>query len=176
MNWLLTILFALITLVGYAQQGSASYWLWYSTDTSTEVNGYKDSYGNITVPAGKYALCYTDTFRNFAIVLLPHVGFVAINKQEQLLYKVFFFDNGPDEPHDGLFRIRIEGKIGYADITTGKVVIPAQYDAAFQFENAIAKVGKRCKSIPDCCEHHTWQCKQWFYINTKGEEVSPPAK
>jgi hypothetical protein len=165
-----------MVMLGYAQQDTASYWLWYASDTSIEVNGYKDNNGIVVIPAGKYLQCYTDTFRNFAIVNKPHVGFVAIDKNEEVLYEVFPFDNGPDEPHDGLFRIRIKGKIGYADAVTGMVVIPAQYDAAFYFENGVAKVGKRCKSIFDGYEHYIWQCKQWYYINTKGEEVSPPAK
>ena len=52
--------------------------------------------GEIIIPLGKYAICFTDTFRTYAIVLKSHKGFVAIDRQENILYEVFPFDNGPD--------------------------------------------------------------------------------
>jgi len=75
------------------------------TDTITDESGYKNQNGDIVIPSGKYIGCFTDTFRTYAIVVKPNSGFVAIDWQEKILYEVFPFDNGPDEPSDGLFRI-----------------------------------------------------------------------
>jgi hypothetical protein len=69
----------------------------------------------MVVPPGKFPVCNTDTFRNYAIVIEAGKGIVAIDRQGIVLYSVFVFDNGPDDPADGLFRIWMNGKLGYAD-------------------------------------------------------------
>ena len=66
---------------------------------------------------------FTDTFRTYAIVAGKNFVFVAIDRQQKVLYNVFPFDNGPDYASDGLFRILKNNKIGYADELTGKVII-----------------------------------------------------
>ena len=63
-------------------------------DTVKGECGYKDRKGDIVIPPGKYLMCYTDTFSTYAIVLVAHKGFVAIDRQEHELYGVFPFDNG----------------------------------------------------------------------------------
>lgn len=61
-------------------------------------------------------------------------------KERQQTFYVFKYDNGPDYPQEGLFRIINEdGLIGFAD-TLGKVIIPPTYIFAFPFENGKAKV------------------------------------
>src|SRR5450756_710461 len=70
------------------------------TDTIKGESGYKNQNGDIAIPPGKYAVCFTDTFRTYAIVVKPNSGFVAIDRQENVLYEVFPFDNGPDEPSE----------------------------------------------------------------------------
>ncbi len=40
---------------------------------------------------------------------------VVVDEQKTVLYDVFIYDNGPDAPADGLYRIVKDGKIGYAD-------------------------------------------------------------
>jgi len=89
-------------------------------DTATGDCGYANLEGETIIPLWKYSVCFTDTFRIYAIVSMLEKGFVAINRQEKILYEVFPFDNGPDYPKEGLFRIRIGDKIGYADEITGK--------------------------------------------------------
>lgn len=145
------------------------YWLAF-TDTITNMSGYKDSAGKIVIPLGKYPVCATDTFRTYAIVANQTTGFVAINKQETVLYEVFPFDNGPDEPSDGLFRIIENGKIGYANFITGKIVIKPQFDCAWPFENGLAKVSNDC-SIQSDGEHSVWQSDHWFNIDKTGKKV-----
>jgi hypothetical protein len=99
------------------------------TDCTAGTSGYLDESGKIVIPLGKYADCYTDTFRNYAIVLDSAKGMVAIDRHERILNKVFIFDNGPDYASEGLFRITANGKIGYADLATGKIIIRPQFSA-----------------------------------------------
>ena len=98
---------------------------------------------------------------------------MKIFRQENILYIVFPFDNGPDYVSDGLFRILIDGKIGYADSATGKIIIQPQFDCAWQFENGVAKVSTDCTTKSDG-EHSTWLSESWFYIDRTGKNVNPP--
>ncbi len=142
-------------------------------DTVKDEYGYKNLNGDTIIPLGKYSICFTDTFKTYAIVAIPHKGFVAIDRQENILYNVFPFDNVPDYVSDGLFRILIDGKIGYADSATGKIIIKPQFECAWQFENGIAKVSMDCKTQSDG-EHSTWLSEKWFYIDKTGKTVKPP--
>lgn len=145
------------------------YWLAF-TDTITNKSGYKDSAGKIVIPLGKYPVCATDTFRTYAIVANQTTGFVAIDRQETVLYQIFSFDNGPDVPSDGLFRIIANNKIGYADFKTGVIVIKPQFDCAWPFENGLAEVSLDCTTQLDG-EHVIWQSDHWFYIDKTGKKV-----
>ena len=139
-------------------------------DTTKNEYGYKDQNGAIIIPQGKYQFCFTDTFNTYAIVLKKNFGFVAINRQEKVLYKVFAFDNGPDYPSDGLFRMIENSKIGYADASTGKVLINPQFDCAFPFEEGEAKVSTHCK-IQSNGEHSIWLSDNWYYIDKTGKRI-----
>ena len=141
-------------------------------DTLTNKNGYKNIKGDIVIPTGKYVRCFTDTFRIYAFVVKSG-GFVAIDRQENVLYKVFSFDNGPDEASEGLFRIMENNKIGFADSLTGKVIIKPQFNCAYPFENGIAMVSIDCKSQSDG-EHSTWVSDNWYYIDKTGRKVEKP--
>ena len=143
------------------------------TDATTDVHGYKNQNGNIVIALGKYSFCFTDTFRTFAIVAKPQFGFVAIDRQENILYKVFPYDNGPDYTSDGLFRILENNKIGFADSTTGKIVIKPKFDCAFPFENGVARVSIDCKTQSDG-EHNTWLSDNWYYIDKTGKKIDKP--
>jgi hypothetical protein len=142
-------------------------------DTIKDQWGYKNQNGEIVIPSGKYLRCFTDTFKTYAIVVKPNSGFIAIDRQEKNLYEVFPFDNGPDEPSEGLFRIMLDKKIGYADSATGKVVIMPQFDCAWPFENGVAEVSTDCKTQPDG-EHSIWVSDNWFYIDKTGKKVEKP--
>lgn len=139
------------------------------TDTISDEYGYKNQNGDTVIPAGKYLRCFTDTFKTYAIVVKPNSGFIAIDRQENVLYEIFSFDNGPDEPSEGLFRILVDKKIGYADSLTGKVVIKPQFDCAWPFENGVAEVSTDCKTQADG-EHSVWVSENWFYIDRTGQE------
>lgn len=142
-------------------------------DPINDEYGYKNVNGDTIIPLGKYAMCFTDTFRTYAIVAKPNSGFVAIDRQENVLYEVFFFDNGPDYPSDGLFRIVENNKIGYADSLTGLVVIKPQFDCASPFEKGVAKVSNDCKT--QSVGEYSWLISDhWVYIDKKGKEVEKP--
>jgi hypothetical protein len=142
------------------------------TDTLTHTQGYKDVHNVVKISAGKYTQCYTDTFTSYAIVAIASKGLYAINQNQELLYQVYVFDNGPDYAQDGLFRIVRNNKIGYANATTGAVVIAPEFDGAYPFENGIAKVNKGCTSVTNG-EHSAWLGGEWFYIDRKGEVIAP---
>lgn len=142
--------------------------------TLQEEYGYRNYWGDTVIPAGKYDWCFTDTFRTFAIVHKLGQGLVGIDREENVLYQVHNFDNGPDYPSEGLFRIMDKGKYGFADEKTGKVIIIPQFEAAFPFKNRVAKVGDSCILKSDG-EHRYWECKNWFLINSIGVKVGVPS-
>lgn len=142
-------------------------------DTIKDEWGYRDKNGDTVILPGKYLKCFTDTFKSYAIVIKQDVGFVAIDRQEKVLYKIFSFDNGPDEVSDGLFRIIENNRIGFANSLTGKVIIKPQFDCAFPFENGVAKVSIDCKSQSDG-EHNKWVSNNWYYIDKTGRRVEEP--
>jgi len=138
-------------------------------DPATGQSGYQNSRQEIVIPAGKYTHCMTDTFRTHAIVLTKgDQKWVVIDRAETVLYEVFPYDNGPDYPVEGLFRIVKDGKIGYADANTYAVVIPPQFDCAYPFENGKAKVSTRC-TISNDGEHKVWTSDAWQYVDKKGK-------
>jgi len=172
---------ASISIAGQApiesESHTDSYWLLFRDDTLG--CGYLNSNGDTMIPPGKYMICYTDTFRNYAVVLGAQSGLIGINKREETLYKVFVFDNGPDYPSEGLFRIWRNGKMGYADERTGKIILYPQFTCGFPFENGKAKVSlTSCESVPvdKDGEHHRWETEGWFYIDHTGKKVDSPNK
>ena len=178
-NMLLNIIaiFFILIILGSLTQCRSAYQnnddLILFNDTLQDRYGYKNQNGDIVIPIDKYLRCFTDTFKTYAIVIKEHTGFVAIDRQENVLYKVFPFDNGPDEPSEGLFRILSDKKIGYADSLTGKVVIKPQFDCAWPFENGMAKVSTDCTTQTDG-EHSIWSSDNWFYIDRRGKKITDP--
>jgi hypothetical protein len=138
-------------------------------DSVTNQYSYLDPKGKIIIPPGKYDICFTEIFSKFAIVYIKKIGLVGINRKENVLFNVYVFDNGPDYPSDGLFRILRNGKIGYAD-TLGNIIIPPKFDCAFPFENGIAQVGIGCKTKIDG-EHSFWIEGKWHKIDKRGNIV-----
>ena len=93
-------------------------------------------------------------------------GLVIVDKKGNEVYQIYYFDNGPDYAQDGLYRIRKNNKIGYADEQTGKIVIEPKYDCAYPFENGKADVGVGCQTQSD--GEHSW------WVGGKWHEVSKP--
>jgi hypothetical protein len=140
-------------------------------DTAKDDYAYVNSNGDTVIPFGKYLICYTKKFDKFAIVKSLEKGIIGIDRNENVLFNVYEFDNGPDYPSNGLFRITENGKIGYADMK-GNIIVPPQFDCAYPFKNGKAKVGKGCKRQTDG-EHSWWTDGTWYTINKKGNIVKP---
>ncbi|MBL7793317.1 MAG: WG repeat-containing protein [Saprospiraceae bacterium] len=132
--------------------------------------GYVDAAGKPVVPVGKYQFCFTDTLRHFAAVIKPEGGCVAIDKTGKELFEIYWYDNGPDYFSDGLFRIKKDGKIGYAD-EQGKIVIAPQFACAEPFENGRARVALNCTLVPDG-EMSVMESSEWFYIDKSGKKIN----
>ena len=161
----------LCSFTTFGQFNKSNDYLLSFVDTTKDEYGYKNQNGDTVIPLGKYNICFTDTFRTYAIVLKSNLGFVAIDRQQHVLYKVFPYDNGPDYISNGLFRILKDDYIGYADAITGKVVIKPQFDCAYPFQNEVAKVSKNC-TIHSDGEHKVWTSNNWFYIDKAGRKTN----
>lgn len=151
-------------------QSADDYWLMFEDSISAD-QGYKDRQGNMVIFPGEYAMCLTDTFYKYALVsTASEMKYVVIDRQENIVYEAFIFDNGPDYVSDGLFRMIKNGKIGYADGRTLEVVIQPQFDCAYPFENGRAKVSKQCTTKEEF-EHKTWESEHWEYIDKNGKTL-----
>ncbi len=148
-------------------------WLLNCKEDASSACGYVNQAGEIMIDHEKYLMCLSDTFDNYAIVLKEEDGFVAINKAEEILYHIFLYDNGPDAPAEGLFRI-VEGeKIGYADVQTGEIKIKPQFVAARPFENNYAPICPDCEVVKDF-DHSSWENGKWGLIDKNGTIVIQP--
>ena len=98
-------------------------------------------------------------------------GFVAYDSTGRRLFTVFPYDNGPDYPSEGLFRIIENGKIGFAD-TSGRVVIPPRYTAVMPFRGGKAAFCVGCEKVREG-EHTVWKGGTWGYIDRQGHVLIP---
>jgi hypothetical protein len=168
---LVAILFLVTFLLSCSNSKLKDEYLISFVDEKTHKMGYKNPIGDVIIPAGKYDMCISDTFQTFAIVLKDNSKFVAIDRDEKVMYEVFNYDNGPDYVSEGLFRIKKDEKIGFADPKSGKIVIEPKYMCAFPFEEGVAKVSENCKMIKEG-DNTIWESEDWLFINSKGELVS----
>lgn len=169
----------LVTIVVFILQvgctpGSDSSMLILKRDKETSLYAYFDEKGNKVL--GDYYAAYTDTITEYGIVSDP--DFVLIDKKGNHIYKIYPFDNGPDYTSEGIYRIVKDGKIGYADSLTSRVIVEPKFDCAFPFENGKARVSMKCKEVfafPGD-EHPTWQSDEWYYIDKKGNVIENNGK
>lgn len=134
--------------------------------------GYTNKDGDTVIREGEFYNCFSTIFTTFAYVLDERFGdgMVAVNRNKELIFDAYLFDNGPDYINEGLFRIKRNGKIGYAD-PTGKVVIPAIYSCADPFKNGKARVALDCESVSDG-DHTMSKSEHWFYIDKTGKKIN----
>lgn len=84
------------------------------------------------IPFGKYAYFGTDSL-SFYTPVLEHPNDstfgrkIAIDRNENILFDMVMYDNGPDFFKEDLIRVQRNGKMGYAN-KFGQVVIPCIYD------------------------------------------------
>lgn len=117
-------------------------------------NGYVDCTGEIVIPP---IYKYTGDFNNGkAIVKNREKEWLIIDKSGQTLSKISFPADYIRDIKDGMAGFRDNGKWGYMD-DKGNMVIPAQYDAVWDFSDGKAEVKLG---------------KEFFFINKKNEKVS----
>jgi len=108
-----------------------------------------------------------------AAVRSPEYGWTYVDRNGKVLVRgVAVMDNGPDSFHDGLVRIVKYRKYGFAS-RDGRIVVPAVYDGALNFEQGLAAVCQGCKTkcVDPDCEYHSFNGGDWFQINKKGDVV-----
>jgi predicted alpha/beta superfamily hydrolase len=135
-----------------------------------------DDWGEAVHPNFKECLLFVAASENLqktpTVALEKHQltngKWVIRDSKKKVLYDIFPYDNGPDYPVEGLFRVVKDGKIGYADEQTYAIIIIPQFDCAYPFENGQAKVSNNCKTVKDG-EHSIWTSDSWQYVDKKGE-------
>jgi hypothetical protein len=135
--------------------------------------GFRDAQGELQIEYGKYPMIFTDSFKEYAIVVDQTSGIVGIDKAENILYQVFVYDNGPDYVKEGYFRIVKDGKIGFADAESGAIKIEAKYAAALPFQNGRAAICPECESKKDG-EYTSWVNGKWGLIDKEGMVIVEP--
>jgi hypothetical protein len=131
--------------------------------------------GDTVIPFGHFAYFGTDTLVHFATVFeqLNDSALgrqIAIDKNQNILFDLVMFDNGPESFHDGLLRVLRNGKMGYAN-RFGQIVIPCIYDYAKWFDNGQAEVTFKAKEYLDMEEHRRVESDEWFKIDRKGNKI-----
>ncbi len=127
------------------------------------------------IPFGKYAYYGTDTLEFYANVIehpndSTYGRQIAIDRNQNVLFDIVMFDNGPEPFNEGLTRILRNGKMGYAN-KFGQIVIPCKYDYAKWFENGKAEVTYNAKEYLDLDEHKRVESDEWFEIDKKGKKL-----
>lgn len=138
-------------------------------DDWSSPSGYANPQGEIIIPIGKYKYCFSDSLKNMAIVMDQDDVCKAVDRDMNILYEVKWYDNGPDFISDGLFRIIIGGKTGYAD-KEGNIIIQPLYACANPFEDGKAQVTLSCELIKEG-EYSRMESKEWFYIDKTGKKI-----
>jgi hypothetical protein len=164
--------FLLLSSVAFTQAKKPYLISFVDTSSGNKLYGYKTLKGKIVIPA-KYYRAYSGKLCNYAIVVKKECyKWVAINNKDSLLWEAFIFDNLPDVSRNGLFRVIVDGKVGFAN-EQGKIVIKPLFDGANSFSEGFAAVniGGRLATRG---EHSFIEGGHWGYIDKKGKYVLKP--
>lgn len=136
---------------------------------------YVNKQNDTIIPFGKYAYFGSDSLKYFANVISCvndsiYGRVMAIDRNQEILYDIVTYDNGPDYFNDGLTRVLRNGKMGYAN-KYGQVIIPCVYDYGTWFENGKAKVTYSLKENFAIDEHKQVESDEWFLIDKNGNKV-----
>ena len=130
-------------------------------ETDLDLYGYLNCDGEVAVPA-KYRQAHSFNSGGIAAVL-DESGWYYISRSGELVIRPKIYDNGPDYFSNGLARY-VEGELyGYFD-ESGKIVIEAQYEFAWPFQDGRAQVGEDCQFDSDG-EHTLVECGTRYYID-----------
>ncbi len=133
-------------------------------------SGYVNSKGDTIIPLGKYYYCYTDTIRDFGMVIEKGTGkILGIDQNAKELFEVAKFDNGPDYVENGLFRILKNNLYGYAN-KDGEIIIEPKFKCANPFLMGKAQVSDSCM-IKSSSGQKMFLSNNWYYIDTNGNKT-----
>lgn len=138
---------------------------------------YLNSKADTIIPFDKYLYLGTDTLTHFANVIeytkdSSYGRRIAIDRNQNILYDIVFFDNGPDYFKEGFVRAKRNGKMGFAN-KYGQIAIPCEYDFIWWFEDGKAKVTYDAREIKDKYDDHTRiESNEWFYIDKNGRRIN----
>lgn len=134
--------------------------------------GYVNAKGDTIVDC-TFPFVYTDTISCIGFVADSSGAIRCINNKGDFLFNVFNYDNGPDYPADGLFRIVDENAlVGFAD-TLGNVVISPRFKFAYPFKEGRAMVTDTGVLVVDSegvDRHITWLSDKWYFISKKNDK------
>lgn len=141
-----------------------------------ETFGYRTADGTVVIPP-QFLSAQPFSKDGLACVVKADVGWHWIRPDQSVVARAFNFDNdcdpfSEDKPHLARFVATDAAgaeKIGFID-RKGQVVIPAQLDGAFPFENGRATVCLGCRLEPfdGDTEHRRWVGGRWGEIDPKG--------
>lgn len=142
-------------------------------EMNEEACGYVNEKNEEVIPVGKYQRLYSTVFDKIAFVSIKgKTGIYAINRSEEVLFRVQTLDNGPDVVSEGLFRIIQDGKIGFADMT-GKVVIEPKFHFVFPFQKDGTAVFNEGGTLVREGDYTHYQGGKWGVINKAGKIIVP---
>ena len=131
--------------------------------------GYINPKGDTVIDC-RYPLTYTDTISKIGFVADNEGNVRCFDNRGKFLFYVFKYDNGPDYPCEGYFRIVDKnGLVGFAD-TLGNIIITPKYRFAYPFSDGKAKVTDTGKLVIEkqSLDNHTyWLSDKWYFISYK---------
>jgi WG containing repeat len=135
-----------------------------------------DENNDTIIPFGKYAYYGTDSLEFYANVIehpndSTYGRQIAIDRNQNVLFDLVMFDNGPEPFNENLMRVLRNGKMGYAN-KFGQIIIPCVYDYAKWFENGKAEVTYNAKEYFDLDDHKRVESDEWFVIDKKGNKIN----
>ena len=134
---------------------------------------FVDSEGDTVIPFGKYHIWDSVNLYTYAIVKSSN-GIVGINRKGEVMFDAYLWGDAQlEDISEGLFRIKRNGKIGYAN-ERGEIVIPCQFGCAEQFRNEQAKVALECEYNYDEMDQVEMKSDNWFNIDKKGIKITTP--
>ncbi|MFC1615627.1 WG repeat-containing protein [Patescibacteria group bacterium] len=151
--------------------------IWYSyidTDKNSKTYGdygFKDTTTNEVMVPTQYTIIYKKCFdsnksETYVAVRSSGGGWIYINQNGEDIVQAYNFDAGPDFFKEGLSRYVENGKVGFINENL-EIVIPAQFDNAYPFENGFAKVCNGCQRDP-MVEHSKLEGGIWGVVDKKG--------
>lgn len=101
----------------------------------------------------------------------------AVDKNGEFLFYPYYYDNGPDDLQEGLFRITDKNnKVGFAN-AKGEIIIKPKYDFASSFTMGFTSYCNGCYfDRSKDSEHPPLVNISMHYIDIKGNPIIPMAK